>query len=216
MKIRTTLCLIVVAVLTGCASPTPRSTAQQYCKALLAGDFAAFKSLFDNRYQFYLIEGTFKVIRPSQCQVGAITPPYATIEYHIEWKGVLKKLKGSLYLFPNGRIKYDPLFVGHPALALRGILRQMENDNVLFRKSAFRTLTKWKLPTFGFRPEATPQSRRKSISRFRGWVEKNEGDFDIGDVKIPLSPFDQKRIQEFSTQQWRDRTVDRVAQPIAG
>ena len=102
----------------------------------------------------------------------------------------------SLYILPDGRIKYDPIFVGHPALALHGLLSQMENDDIRFRQSAFRTLTNWNLPLFGFTPVASPDERAHSTAQFRHWVEKNEDTFDLGKVKIPVSPLDQERIEK--------------------
>ncbi len=84
----------------------------------------------------------------------------------------------------------------HPALGLQGLLSQMENEDVRYRQSAYRTLTKWKIPLFGFTPEAEANLRTNSITAFRNWIEENESTFDMGKEKIPVSPIDQERMKK--------------------
>jgi hypothetical protein len=189
-------CIFVAALLTGCASRTPKTTAEQYAADILAGDYLSFTTLFEKERQGYIHEQTFGKLRPTKCAVEAITPPYVTIRYRLPLDEDWPEETGVLYILPNGRIKYDPIFVMHPALALRGLLTQMENDDIRYRQSAFRTLTKWGLPLFGFTPNAEPKVRTNSVIRFRAWIEKNESTFDMGKVKIPVSPIDQERMEK--------------------
>jgi hypothetical protein len=72
----------------------------------------------------------------------------------------------------------------------------MENDDVRYRQSAHRTLTKWQIPLFGFEPDAEPNARTNSITQFRNWIDENESTFDLGKVKIPISPIDQERMEK--------------------
>ncbi len=188
--------LILAALLAGCASRKPEDTAQQYCSALLAGDYASFKMLFEKERQSYIHEGTFRKLRPTKCDIESVSVPYVTIRYRLPLDQDWPEETGVLYILPNGRIKYDPIYVMHPALALRGLLSQIENDDIRYRHSAVRTLTKWQIPLFGFTPDAEPNMRTNSITEFRNWIEKNESTFDMGEVKISVSPIDQERMEK--------------------
>jgi hypothetical protein len=189
--------LLVLGVLVaGCASHNPKDTAQKYCTSLLAGDYSAFKALFEKERQSYIHEDMFGNLRPTKCVIESVLPPYVTIRYRLPLGEDWPEETGVLYILPDGRIKYDPVFVMHPALALCGLLSQMENDDVRYRQSAFRTLTKWELPVFGFGPDAEPELRTNSVARFRNWIEENEFTFDMGVVKIPVSPIDQERMDK--------------------
>lgn len=189
--------LLALAVLVaGCASRKPEDTAQQYCASLLAGDYSAFKALFEKERQSYIHEDTFDKLRPSKCEVESVSPPYVTIRYRLPLDEDWPEETGVLYILSDGRIKYDPIYCMHPSLALRGLLSQMENDDVRFRQSAYRTLTKWNIPLFGFTPEAKANVRTNSIAAFRAWLEENESTFDMGKGKIPVSPIDQERMNK--------------------
>lgn len=188
--------MVVATLLSGCASRTPDNTAERYRNALLAGDYSSFKALFENERQTYIHEETFGRLRPTKCEIETVSPPYVFIRYRLPLDEDWPEETGSLYILPDGRIKYDPIFVMHPALALRGLLSQMENDDVRYRQSAFRTLTKWEVPLFGFSPDAPPEARTNSVAKFRQWMKKNETTFDMGQVKIPVSPVDQERMEK--------------------
>jgi hypothetical protein len=193
---RIILLLVLAAMLMGCASRTPQGTAQQYCDSLLAGDYSSFKALFEKESQGYIHEETFGRLRPAKCEIESVSPPYVIIRYRLPLDKDWPEETGVLYILPDGRIKYDPIFCMHPALALRGLLSQMENDDVRFRQSAFRTLTKWKVPLFGFTPNAKPNVRTNSVAQFQSWIEKNEATFDLGNVRIPVSPIDKERMKK--------------------
>ena len=189
--------LLALAVLVaGCASRKPEDTAKQYCASLLTGDFSTFKALFEKERQSYIHEDTFTKLRPTQCEVVSVSEPYVAIRYRLPLDEEWPEETGILYILPNGRIKYDPIFCMHPALGVRGLLSQMENDDVRYRQSAHRTLTKWQIPLFGFEPDAEPNARTNSITQFRNWVDENESTFDLGKVKIPISPIDQERMEK--------------------
>lgn len=187
---------ILIAMVTGCTTSSPEKTATQYCNALLEHDFELFKSLYPESRRPTLNEDSFKRMKLSSCSVESVAPPYATIRYRVAWDQEIPEMPGTLYILPNGKIKYDPIFSGHPALALRGLLLQMESEELLQRKSAFMTLTKWKLPLFGFDPEAPAAERSASTEKFREWVENNEATFDLGKPVIPLSPIDRERLEK--------------------
>ena len=188
--------LIALVLMAGCAKPTPENTARRYSEALLSGDFASFKALFDKERQKYLKEDTFRRLKPPKCVVESIAAPYATVRYRIPLDADWPEERATLYILPSGRIKYDPIFLVHPALALRGLLSQIANDDIRYRQSAFRTLTKWAIPTFGFDPTAELATQTNSIARFRHWVQENESTFDTGTVKIPASPVDRERLEK--------------------
>ena len=187
---------LVILLLAGCASRTPESTAKRYCEALLTRDFPSFRALFEKDRQQYLSEDMFNRMTPTSCAVQTVAPPYATIRYRIASDGDWPEAVGSLYILPDGSIKYDPIFCGHPAVALRGLLSQMVNDDIRFRQSAFHTLTNWELPLFEYTPDADPKVRTNSVAQFKDWVRMNEARFDLGKVKIPVSPADQERIEK--------------------
>lgn len=188
-------CLIIL-LLAGCASRTPVTTAKQYCDSLLAGDYPAFKALFEKDRQSYIHEDTFKKLRPTVCEVESVSQPHVTIRYRLPLDEDWPEETGVIYILPDGRIKYDPIFCMHPALALRGLLSQMENDDARYRQSAYRTLTKWEIPLFGFTPDAKHSARTSSTAQFRQWIQENESAFDLGKVKIPVSPIDQERMEK--------------------
>ena len=187
--------LALAILVAGCASRKPEKAAQQYCDAILAGDYASFMALFEKGRQSYIHEDTFGRLRPTKCEIESVSEPYITIRYRLPLDEDWPEETGVLYILPDGRIKYDPIFCMHPALALRGLLSQMENDDVRYRQSAHRTLTKWQIPLFGFTPDAEPNVRTNSITQFRNWIEENESTFDMGKVKIPVSPIDQQRME---------------------
>ena len=190
--------LALAQLFAACTTREPEITAQHYCDSLTAEDFTAFKSLFAEDRQKYFSEDVFKRINLTSCEVEAVSSSYVTIRYQFHPDEQSPKMIGSLYIFPNGKIKYDPIFLGHPALALRGILSQMEHEDVRYRQSAQRTLTKWEIPLFGFLPDAEVNVRTKSISAFRDWIDENEATFDLGKVKIPVSSIDQQRTENAS------------------
>ena len=132
----------------------------------------------------------------STCSIESVTPPYATIRYQTAWDKEIPEIRGTLYILPDGKIKYDPVYLFHPALALRGLLSQMESEKVLQRQSAYTTLTEWEIPLFDFAPEAPGEERSTSIENFRMWLDKHEATFDLGKPKIPLSPIDLKRMEQ--------------------
>lgn len=197
MKMKKIIPILIAAVLfAGCGEPKPDAVAQHYSQALRSGDFELFKSLFQEDKRKFLNEETFHSVTTTYVEILAIAPPYITVQTRIPWDGTVVEQTGTVYLLPNSRIKYAPIFMGHPALALRGLLSQMGNDHIGFRQSAFRTLTNWELPHFGFDPDAAPALRSKSVDHFREWVEKNESTFDLGKIKIPVSPIDLERMRK--------------------
>lgn len=170
-------------------------TAKHYCDAINAGNYVAFKELFDSRYQPLLTENMFRGLRPSSCSTKHIDVPYATIEYTSPGDVSAGEQYGSLYLLPNGKIKYDPIYIRHPALSLRGIVELMESEDLIFRQNAFKRMLAWNLPMFGFDPGVEPYTQFISIEQFASWVFENETTFDLTEPKLPLSPLDQERIR---------------------
>lgn len=192
--------IVTAFLLCGCTKESPEMTAKQYCDTLLNGDFKAFQSLFDTEKQSYILETTFNQIKLTKCEVISASEPYAIIRYRIPLDESWPTETGCLYLLPNGKIKYDPIFVGHPALGLRSFIQQMKADDVRSRQSVFSILKTWSLPLYGFDPDATTDERTDSIAKFQNWVDENEATYDAGKIKIPVSPIDLDRINHTSNQ----------------
>ena len=164
--------------------------ARQYCDSINAGNFEVFKSLFSANYHALLTEDLFCGIRPASCRLDSIDPPHAIIRYTTQANDEETEQIGSIYFLSNGKIKYDPIYIRHPALSLRVILSQMESEEPLFRENAFRRMKTWHLPLFGFNPSSEPYTQSVSVDQFGKWVEENEPSFDLSEPKMPLSSLD--------------------------
>ncbi len=197
-----------IFVLSGCSHRNPETTARRYCEAVNTGDANLLKSLFEKRSQknaaqcasmFFRcqVNNQHKVVE--QCQVESISPPYAVIS--CRWRegsctNSLPKLL-VLYLLHDGQIKYDSIFLAHPALALRFVLQEMASEDLNFRQAASKFIRLWKVPALDFAPDGPVDERAKSVQRFRDWIDKNEATFDpYGDERIPALPIELDRLSK--------------------
>ncbi|MBN2683644.1 MAG: hypothetical protein JXR40_00055 [Pontiellaceae bacterium] len=196
MKTRLFAGLIALTLL-GCDSTSMQDyNAKKYCQALNAANYESFKVLYSEKRQNDLTEEMFNAMDPLECRLESFSMPYAFIHYKPR---VGDEQSTTLYLYPSGKIKYDPIFFRHPALKLRAFAEQLEHEDLTFRQAAFNHLTAWNVPTFGYDPELDPFIQIDRVEQLREWVDENEATFDVGDPKIPLSPIDLQwvRMQEY-------------------
>lgn len=180
-------------ILLGC-SPAPRLdyNAQKFCQSLNAGNFEACKVLYSAQQQQQLTAAMFSALLPSNCRMESFSLPYATVLYTPRNEA---EQTASLYLYPSGTIKYDPIFFRHPALDLRSFAKQLEHEDIIYRQAAYTRLTAWKIPTFDYDPKINPSTQRESLEKIHAWVGENEASFDLNEPKIPLSPLDLNRLK---------------------
>jgi hypothetical protein len=169
--------------------------AEQYCSALLSADYNAFKALFDKGSQHSLHEDTFRKLRPTKCEVISASGQHVAIRYRLLLDKDWPEQVGVIYILPNGRIKYDPIFSMHPALSLPLLCQNMTKDDATYREHAYRSLKAWDVPLFGYEPNTSSEVRSRSMKRLAEWIQEHVATFDIGKVKIPVSPIDQERMR---------------------
>ena len=97
-------------VVVGCKAAKPEDVARQYVQALQAGDPAAFKALLDKKRQRMCYENVFRTIRPEKLEIIKVEPPYIILRYRLPLDKNWPVETGTIYLYPNGKIKYDPIF----------------------------------------------------------------------------------------------------------
>ena len=194
---------LMLAMLFGCM-PTvveqknsPDETARKYCEALNAANFEALLPLF-NAYTKERLEkngdNAFRAFRPSSCRVESVTTSYALIAYTTVDEP--EEQIGTLYFLPNGHIKYDPIYAQHPALKLRGLPLMMESSDEYECELAYKRMSAWDIPMFGFDPYGAAIERSASAAELHEWIRENEATFDVGEPPIPLSLNDLKLLRD--------------------
>lgn len=187
--------VVAVLLMVGCTAAQPDDVALRYAQALRSGDFAAFKGLWQAGAQRALNENVFRIMQPEKVEVVQATACYITLCYRLSIHKNRPEQMGTVYLLPDGKVKYDPIFLMHPALYLRGLLPQLQSGDLQRRQSALWSMEKMKIPAYGFAPDAALEQRAQAIVQIQQWIDKNEATFDCGDPKIPLSAVDLQKAR---------------------
>jgi hypothetical protein len=115
----------VALILLGCDSTSVQDyNAKKYCQALNAANFEALQVLYSAQRQQKLTSEMFSALRPTDCSLEIFSLPYSVVHY-TPLDGA--EQTATLYMYPSGKIKYDPLFFKHPALELRAFTEQLEH-----------------------------------------------------------------------------------------
>ncbi len=93
-----------------------------------------------------------------------------------------------LILQPDGKIKYDSLFIPHPVLVVRTCLGYFwspdRKRNTQDERVYSDTLIETGVPLFDYTPESSRLQQAQSVRKIFDWLEKNGDEWDISEPKV--------------------------------
>ena len=178
--------------------------AREYATALQEHDFVRFQMLFEESRRKGLSERTFRFVANTVTNVDALSTSeqYPSIQITLTQghDGRTAVQTGSLYVTSLGKIKYDPVFIQHPAFGIGGVIEQLESDDIRVRGGELNILTKLHIPTFGFSPDDQKQKRDGRIAEMKKWWLENRRSYDVGEHRLPISTVDLQALENQQTQ----------------
>ncbi len=96
-----------------------------------------------------------------------------------------------LLLLPDGKIKYDAIFVRHPIFIAYWFTRSLSIDIASNNKGGDdeerRILSETGIPMFGYDPEASDHQQYQALLNIKEWMGENGDKWDKSDPKLFLS-----------------------------
>ena len=177
-----------------------KEVAEKYIEAVMNKDYEAWSGLmadtkdfneqqFNARYalhpepRFYWGEHLFYLkeirYRKSKNNCAKLTLKKENASYEPEcW----------LMLQPDGKIKYDSIFISHPVLVVRSCAgcfwSPSGKPNTQRERVCSEALIESGVPLFGFTPTSSRLQQSQSVREIFDWLEKNGDEWDTSEPKV--------------------------------